>query len=259
MPNLLQASITQIAARISSILQPLYPTIYLYGSITLNDFKPGWSDVDILVLTDESISQTQATQLVTLRETMLSESTDNPYFRSFEGGMLTLNAFISGQPDRVVYWGTSGERITDKYDFDAFCMSELIDSGILLYGSDIRDRLSRPTFAELKSNVQRHYEVIRRHIQKTDRSLYSYGWLLDISRCIYTLRTGRIIAKTAAGEWALREGLCPCRDDLAKAVMIRREPVRYLNDESIFDYAETLGDNVQSYADVLESELKRCC
>ena len=27
----------------------------------------------------------------------------------------------------------------------------------------------------LKSNVQRHYEVIRRYIQKTDRSLYSYG------------------------------------------------------------------------------------
>lgn len=51
----------------------------------------------------------------------------------------------------------------------------------------------------LKSNVQRHYEVIRRYVQKTDRSLYSYGWLLDISRCIYTLRTGRIIPKTAAG------------------------------------------------------------
>ena len=51
--------------------------------------------------------------------------------------------------------------------------------------------------------------------------------------------------------------LCPCRDDLAKAVMIRREPVRYLNDESIFDYAETLGDSVQSYADVLEIELNR--
>lgn len=109
----------------------------------------------------------------------------------------------------------------------------------------------------LKSNVQRHYEVIRRYIQKTDRSLYSYGWLLDISRCIYTLRTGRIIPKTAAGEWALRESLCPCRDDLAKAVMIRREPGRYLNDESVFNYAETLGNNVQRYADVLEIELNR--
>ena len=109
----------------------------------------------------------------------------------------------------------------------------------------------------LKSNVQRHYEVIRRYVQKTDRSLYSYGWLLDISRCIYTLRTGRIIPKTAAGEWALRESLCPCRDDLAKAVMIRREPGRYLNGESVFNYAETLGDNVQRYADVLEIELNR--
>lgn len=55
----------------------------------------------------------------------------------------------------------------------------------------------------------------------------------------------------------MRESLCPCRDDFAKAVMIRREPGRYLNDESVFNYAETLGDNVQRYADVLEIELNR--
>ncbi len=27
-------------------------TAYLFGSICLDDFKPGWSDIDILILTD---------------------------------------------------------------------------------------------------------------------------------------------------------------------------------------------------------------
>lgn len=74
-----------------------------------------------------------------MRQSLLEEEPDDPYYRSFEGGMLTLDAFVNHTADRVVYRGTSGQRLT------------------------------------------------------------------DISRGLYTLRTGKIIAKTAAGEWALRE------------------------------------------------------
>lgn len=253
----LQNAIETMKQRIADILDLCVPSIYLYGSVVLNDFKLGWSDIDLLVLTQKPISEEQANQLVGLRQTLLEKEPDHLYYRSFEGGMLTLNAFLSGEPDRVVYWGTSGERITDRYAFDAFCMSELLDSGILIYGNDVREQLSAPSYNELKTNVQRHYQTIRNFAKKTGRNFYAYGWLLDISRCMYTLRTGKIISKTAAGEWALQEGLCPCADALAKAVEVRKEPKRYQNDERIFDYAETLGNDIQRYADVLENELRR--
>lgn len=253
----LHLSVETMKQRIVGILDPCASSIYIYGSLALDDFKLGWSDIDLLVLTERRMTGEQAQQLVRLRQAMLQEDPGNLYYRSFEGGMLTFDAFVSGKRDRVVYWGTSGERITDKYDFDAFCMSELTDSGLLIYGSDIRNRLSRPTFEALKSNVQRHYETIRKYGQKTGRELYSFGWLLDISRCIYTLQTGKIISKTAAGEWALKECLCPCADALAKAVEVRNEPLKYKKDKTVFDYAEALGDCIQSYADVLERELRR--
>lgn len=242
--------------RIAGILDSRVPSIYLYGSVVHDDFKLGWSDIDIPVFTMESILEEQAHALVHLRQTMLAEDPDNPHYRSFEGGMLTLNAFLSGKPDRVVYWGTSGQRITGRYDFNSFSMSELLDSGILLYGEDVRDRLTRPTYSDLKADVRRHYEAIRQYAKKTGRDLYSYGWLLDISRCIYTLRTGMIIAKTAAGEWALQENICPCSDALVKAVEVRKEPNKFKNDTRTFDYAETLGHSIQRYADVLENALK---
>lgn len=251
----LQKTIEIMTRRIVDILNPCDPSIYLYGSVALGDFKLGWSDIDILVLTKEPISEEQANQLVHLRQIMLAEEPGNPYYRSFEGGMLSLNAFLLGEPDRVVYWGTSGERITTRYDFDSFSMSELLDSGILLYGSDVREQLNRPTYSNLKADVRRHYETIRQYARKTGRELYSYGWLLDISRCIYTLRTGKIIAKTAAGEWAMRENICPCTDALAKSVEVRKYPTNYKNDVCAFDYAETLGDSIQRYADVLQKEL----
>lgn len=251
----LQGAIETMKRRIADILEPCAPSIYIYGSVALDDFRLGWSDIDLLVLTGKRIEERQAQQLVGLRQIMLEEEPDNVYYRSFEGGMLTLDAFVSGEKDTVVYWGTSGERMADQYKFDAFCMSELMDSGIRIYGSDIRGRLSRPAFHELRADVQRHYEIIRRYVKKTDRSFYAFGWLLDISRCLYTLRTGKIIAKTAAGEWALREGLCPCANALAKAVEIRKEPIQSRCCEAVLDEAEALGPCIQSYADSLERML----
>lgn len=252
----MQNSISNMVQRIVNILAPCTPSIYLYGSVVLDDFKLGWSDIDILVLAQEPFSKEQANQLVNLRQTMLVDEPGNPYYRAFEGGMLTVNAFLSGELDRVVYWGTSGERITTRYCFDSFSMCQLLDSGILLYGDDVRGQMTRPTYSDLKTDVRCHYEAIRQYAQKAGRDLYSYGWLLDISRCIYTLCTGKIIAKTAAGEWALQENICPCADALAKAVEVRKDPIKFKNDAHTFDYAETLGDSIQRYADALEYELR---
>lgn len=251
-----QLSINRMVWEISRILENCNPAIYMYGSAALDDFKLGWSDIDILVLTEKQISESQANILVGLRQGMLAKEPDNPYYRSFEGGMLTQSAFLAKKNDRVVYWGTSGERITDSYSLDSFGMAELVESGILLYGKDIRKNMKYPDFHELYADVKRHYETIRKYAQSTGRNYYSFGWLLDIARCIYTLRTGKIIAKTKAAEWALENKLCPDADALALAWEVRRNPLKYQDDKTIFDYAETLGEPIQYFADVLEKELR---
>lgn len=252
-----QLAVNTMVREISGILSDREPSIYMYGSSVLNDFRLGWSDLDILVLTSKQITEEQAKSLVGLRQAMLVDEPDNPYYRSFEGGMLTLDAFLSKKTDRVVYWGTSGERITDSYAFDSFGMAELIESSILLYGKDIRKELKYPTFHELYADVKRHYETIRKYAQSTGRSFYSFGWMLDIARCIYTLRTGKIIAKTDAAEWALENNLCYYPDALRFALKVRRNPLEYKDDKETFDYAETLAEPIQRFADVLENELKK--
>lgn len=223
--NMRESTIKEMALRIINILSDCSPSIYLYGSLPLGDFRFGWSDIDILVLTDKQMSEEQAQKLVNLRQTMLEKEPGNLYYRSFEGGMLTREAFMSRYSDRVVYWGTSGERITDTYVFDSFGMAELIESSTLLYGRDIRGQLKAPIYSDLYADVKRHYETIRKYVQKTDRNLYSFGWLLDIARCLYTLRTGKIIAKTAAADWALENNLCPVPNALKIAVKVRKAPL----------------------------------
>ena len=253
--QLRQVSINKMVREINGILSDCEPSIYMYGSSALNDFRLGWSDIDILVLTEKQITEKQAQKLVGLRQAMLEREPGNPYYRCLEGGMLTLDALLHRGTDRVVYWGTSGERITDSYLFDSFCMTELIESGVLLLGKDIRPQLKVPTFDNLYADVRHHYETIRKYAQKTGRSFYSFGWMLDIARCIYTLRTGRIITKTEAGEWALENNLCPNPDVLEFSLKVRRNPLDYKEKKQVFDYAETLAEPIQRFADVLEKEL----
>ena len=134
----LNEAIQVMTTEITAILGENALSVYLYGSVALDDFKFGWSDIDILVLTKHEISAEQAQRLIKLRQILLTKYTDNPYFRSFEGGMLSLEAFINQTSERVVYWGTSSQRITDRYYFDNFSMMELLDCGALLYGKEDR-------------------------------------------------------------------------------------------------------------------------
>ncbi len=250
-----QKAIRRMTAEISGILADNQPSVYLYGSSVLGDFRLGWSDIDILVLTQKRITSSQAEKLVALRQELLEKEPDNPYYRSFEGGMLTLSAFISEEPDCVVYWGTSGQRITDTYLFDSFGLSELEESGKLLYGEDIRCYLKAPEYADFYRDVRKHYEAIRKYAQTTNKSFYSFGWLLDIARGIYTLRYGNVISKTAAGQWALDNNLCPVRSALEAALTVRKAPAEYLENQEMLDYAARLGPDIQRFADVLEKEL----
>lgn len=241
-------AIDSMVCAIGRILEENRPSVYLYGSCVLDDFRLGWSDIDILVLTQRRIAREQAEELVTLRQKLLEREPENPYYRSFEGGMLSLPAFLSKEPDCVVYWGTSGQRITDTYSFDSFSMVELLQNGRLLYGQEIRGQLEMPDYAALCADIRRHYETIRKYGSEPAHGFYSFGWLLDIARGLYTLRNGSVTSKTAAAQWALDNGLCPVEDALEAALQVRRNPMAYHG-------APALGDDIQRFADVLEKEL----
>lgn len=251
----MQQSIEIVKKRIIDILQGNRPSIYLFGSVAVGDFKSGWSDVDILCLNEIPMTRKQAEQLVNLRHVLLAEAPHNQYFRFFEGAFLTLSSLLNKANDTVVYWGTSGQRITDTYVLDALSTMQLLDSGIILYGDDIREFIKYPTSEDIRQAIIHHYNAIRRHAVHTGRSLYSVGWLLDIARCLYTLHTGKIITKTAAGQWAIDGALAPDIDVLQKAVQIRMRPDQYKDDVQVMDWAESLGAKVQEFADVLEKHI----
>ncbi len=252
----LWTAIRHMTDAISEALWGNTPSIYLYGSASRKDFREGWSDIDILVLTPEPILAVQAHMLLTLRRYLEEEQGERLAY-AFEGGMLSLGAFLQGATDTVVYWGTSGERISDRYTLNSLSRLDLLEAGVLLAGEEVLDSLPRPAAPELRADIAAHLQTIRDFARFSGRSLYSFGWLLDISRCLYTLRSGGVISKTKAGEWALAQGLCPVPEALELALRVRRSPMEYGKDEAVLTRAESLDPEIQRYADVLEEELRK--
>ena len=246
----MRLAINTMAVSIQHILADAQPSIYLYGSVTAEDYRHGWSDIDLLVLTQEVISPQQADALVHLRQILAVRDPATPYYLLFEGGMLDLGSFLTGEDTRVVYWGTTGERIKTRHDFSAFDRVSLLQNGQLLLGKDVRRHIEMPDYDMITAAVEHHLAAIREH-GKGSRSIYAYGWLLDIARCMYVLVNGRPATKTAAAQWVLDEHLCPCPAELSMALTVRRNP-ELIRDESVLDYAEGLTEAIHEFTKMLQ-------
>lgn len=246
-------AINTLTVTLARLLADNEPSIYLYGSITAEDFHLGWSDIDLLVLTAEPIRPEQANTLVLLRQTLMDLDPDTPQYRLFEGGMLDLRSFLGDDATTVVYWGTTGQQIKEHHAFSPFDRASLLQNGQLLWGKDVRRHIETPTFTEIHAAIAQHLQAILEH-GKGERSIYAYGWLLDIARCMYTLVNGKLTTKTEAAQWALNEQLCPCPEALSMALMVRRQP-ELIHDENVLRYAEGLTEAIQSYAMLLKKAL----
>ena len=241
---------------ILTIIGDKSPNFYIYGSVATDDFRLGWSDIDFVCLTEKSLDDIQTEKLLVLKNNLCEKYPDDKYLKLFEGVFMSVSAYENGGRDKVVRWGTNGAEILDKYVPNSFELFELAQDGVLVYGEDIRDIFKMPTFSQLKSDVKKHYDTIRKYAVNTSKSIYSFGWLLDISRCLYTLKYANVIAKTPAGEWALDNALCPDIQALGAAVSVRLEPQLFSN-PAVAEYSQRLGNAVQEYCDVLERELEK--
>lgn len=245
---------SEMAERIVSIMNGAVYGIWLYGSAVMEDFRLGWSDIDFVALTTAEISEKQADELLVLRRSMTEAEPDNPYYRSFEGIIANLQEYCDRTFRRLVYWGTSGQRVTDTVSRDAFSEYELAHCGVSMYGGKPWI-LPKPERSELIRAVQNHYETIRRYAVQTDERLYSCGWLLDIARCICTVRYDEVVSKTEAGNRALREHFFSDEEPMRRALEIRQQPLKYKDDPKVREWLSGLGQTVQRYADVLAEEL----
>ena len=68
-------AITGMARAVDAVMEGKIYGIWLYGSTVLDDYRPGWSDIDFIALADGEISVQLAEKLLMLRQEMLKTAT----------------------------------------------------------------------------------------------------------------------------------------------------------------------------------------
>ena len=52
--------------------------LYLYGSVTMGDFQPSWSDIDLVCFAGSALAEEQAQKLLTLRQQLFAAGAGQP-------------------------------------------------------------------------------------------------------------------------------------------------------------------------------------
>lgn len=251
----LECALSRMTEAVCGLLVGCRPSVYLYGSAVSGDFRLGWSDLDVLVLTREPIPPSAAEALVSLRQTMTAAEPDNVYYRLFEGECCRCGTFCPASrraPSTGVRAGNGSQTAIRSTRLAAAASRAGPAAG--------RRRAARPAAAA----------VVRRAARRRGGASEGRPPLcgcdgaqplfvrLAAGRCARTLYNshGRVASKTDAGRWALQNALCPDPELLETALCVREAPLRLRDDPRTLDLAESLGDAVQRFADVLEEALR---
>jgi hypothetical protein len=218
MPESLHPLARQLAGDYLDLVDDRLPGIvqglYLVGSVALGDFRPGTSDVDFVALSSEALDDATLDRLEEIHAQLHVEkerpSYDGLYLRwEHLGGPPEL-----AQPASFHLEGRFHRRET-TFEANPAVWKLLGDRGVAIRGPESRalrvwtdrDALAHWTLDNLNGYwtglVERaHRALSAAQDEWFDAELPVWG-VLGVARLHYTLVTGEIISKSAAGAYAL--------------------------------------------------------
>jgi hypothetical protein len=180
--------------------------LYLQGSLALNDYQPGRSDIDFVAVTTRA-PDPRALEAIhgALRRTHGTVFFDGLYLR--EDDLLRDPDLVPDGPG-VQEWRVDP---VSRFDRNLVTWHVLAQGGIAVRGPAVAElciRTDWPTLAErTRENLAGYWTRWRNQtvLGLTGMSEWNTAWsVLGVARLRHTLAEGRVTSKTEAAEFALR-------------------------------------------------------
>jgi len=205
-------AIEQLVTKISRSLAPHLVGMYFDGSIALGDFDPARSDIDLVVITDDRLSDSATAELGALHETLARSSPtwgeEIEVFYVSERD-LDQHAVENRSVHRYVERGTGGLLRTRPLGLGWLVHLRILSQhGITISGPDIRDLV-----VPVPDDALRHFVRLgatnRLHLYSNDPTLLARPGarafaVLTACRMLHTFRTGSVVPKMEAARSALQ-------------------------------------------------------
>lgn len=202
-PEFASEVLTETLLDVHAILQGNLIGIYLYGSLAMECFRPGSSDIDVLLVVKERLSKELRKKIIEHLKSTYSKD------RRIELSIIRVNALQNPQYPMLVdlhyeYWGNVFENKKDKE-----ILSNLYTTrkrGFRVWGKSIDQLFSRiPAQYHLLSVIE-DIENTKRYLhEKPERIGYNVQvhWILGSCRILAFIREEKVFSKLEGGNWGL--------------------------------------------------------
>jgi hypothetical protein len=216
-----------------------FPDVYIVGSLALDDARPGKSDIDLVLVCPESVTNDETMAALTPAIEMIRAMYPDP---ALDGIVLSPrdlalgSAMIEG-PRPVIFEGQVNLE-GDGSARNPVTWQVLRQGGITWRGRHLPDIHLHRDPDLLRAWTRGNLESYWRPWLAKSRSLMSKGGLwslrddfvewgvLGVTRLLYTLATGEIVSKTGAGQYALETFPEYWHKIVREAMDIRTNPER---------------------------------
>jgi predicted nucleotidyltransferase len=194
---------------VKEIVKEQFVGMYLYGSLANGDFDQH-SDVDVLVVTRETVSESNFLELQAMHDHIATMH--SPWAIQMEVTYLSQNTLLkSGSMPHLYLDRGAGEKLRWRESKSDWNVERYIlrEKGVVLEGPDPRALTESVSADELRRSVVDVLQLwinplLEDPIQKIRPRGYQSFIVLSLCRMLYTLQYGEIVSKQVAAEWALK-------------------------------------------------------
>jgi hypothetical protein len=203
--------------------------LYILGSVALDDYRPGQSDVDFLAVTDEPLTEGDASTVGSVHE-RLREAVPSPAFE----GLYVTSAQLASDPAEVegVLTHHDGEVRFRPEGANPVLWQTVAQAPVAVRGPEAPEVWTDTAALQswVRTNLDEYWvDWVARQRKLLGRGTMLLGdwavaWgVLGIPRLHYTLATGKVTSKAGAGEYALTTFDDVWSPIIIEALRLRRE------------------------------------
>jgi hypothetical protein len=199
------ALLQQLTAKLPMILGRNLVGIYAYGSVTNSSFNPESSDIDVLVITQRDLTDSQFRKLGGWLDEMAESNSWTTRLQLF---CLVKNELLVMDSSSCLY--QFGVLTRGGSDGTAIIWLDLRRSGQVLFGPKPESFLPEITSEILFEALKRELGYLREEISEKAKSewrdvpMYRAYAVLTVCRILYSFSKGTIVSKPTAAKWAIR-------------------------------------------------------
>ena len=203
--------LTLLFSDVQKILGNQFIGMYLFGSLANGDFDEH-SDIDVLVVTDQGISQSTFSALQELHKRI--NTIDSPWAVQIEASYMPQGALRRFDPannihphmdrgdNEVLHWMS--------HESDWIIQRHILrERGIVIKGPDLRTLIDPVSSDELRKAVLNVLPLWVKPILEDPSLIKKRGYqsycVLTLCRMLYTVKHGEILSKPGAAKWALEQ------------------------------------------------------